>query len=384
MIIGVPKEIKAAENRVAMVPGGVATLVKRGHDVRIETGAGIGSGIADGEYEEAGATLVAANEAWAAELVVKVKEPLPEEYPLLQRGQIVFTYLHLAANEELTRALLTAGSSAVAYETVQLADGSLPLLVPMSEIAGRMAPQVGAWCLEKPAGGRGILLGGVPGVSPGSVVILGAGTVGTNATKISLGLGAQVTVLDVNHQRLQYIDDVMGGRIVTLASHEAAIARAIRFADLLIGAVLIPGARAPRLVTREMIGTMKEGSVIVDVAVDQGGCVETTRPTTHAAPTYVVDGVIHYGVVNMPGAVPRTSTFALTNQTLPCIIEFADQGIAAVRKNAALRKGLNVHDGKIMHPAVAKAFDLPWEHGEAKVRGGGRPKGAAAREKGTR
>ncbi len=383
MIIGVPKEIKAAENRVAMVPGGVATLVKRGHDVRIETGAGIGSGIADGEYDEAGAALVSANEAWAAELVVKVKEPLPEEYPFLQRGQIIFTYLHLAANEELTRALLAAGSSAVAYETVQLDDGSLPLLVPMSEIAGRMAPQVGAWCLEKPAGGRGILLGGVPGVSPGSVVILGAGTVGINATKIALGLGAQVTVLDVNHQRLQYIDDVMGGRIVTLASHEAAIARAIQFADLLIGAVLIPGARAPRLVNREMIGTMKEGSVIVDVAVDQGGCVETIRPTTHAAPTYVVEGVIHYGVVNMPGAVPRTSTFALTNQTLPCIIEFADQGIAAVQKNAALRKGLNVHDGKIMHPAVAKAFDLPWEHGEAKVHGGGRSKGAAAREKGT-
>jgi alanine dehydrogenase len=382
MMIGVPKEIKAAENRVAMVPGGVAALVKRGHAVRVECGAGIGSGIGDAEYEEAGAAIVSAAQAWAAELVVKVKEPLPEEYPFLQRGQIVFTYLHLAANEELTKTLLAAGSSAVAYETVQLADGSLPLLVPMSEIAGRMAPQVGAWCLEKPAGGRGILLGGVPGVSPGSVIILGAGTVGINAAKIALGLGAQVTILDVNHQRLQYIDDIMGGRIITLASHEAAVARAVQFTDLVIGAVLIPGARAPCLVTREMIGTMKEGAVIVDVAVDQGGCVETIRPTTHAAPTYVVDGVIHYGVVNMPGAVPRTSTFALTNQTLPCIVQFAEKGIAAVQQSAALRKGLNVHGGKIMHPAVAKAFDLPWEQGEMKVSSSRHLKGTVVREKG--
>jgi len=360
MIVGVPKEIKESENRVALIPGGVDALVRRGHTVLVEAGAGVGSGIGDAEFAAAGARLVAAEEAWGAGLVVKVKEPLPEEYLFLRPAQILLTYLHLAADEGLTRMLLDKGTTAIAYETVQLADGTLPLLVPMSEIAGRMAPQVGAKYLEKPHGGRGILLGGLPGVAPGAVVILGGGTVGTNAAKIALGLGAQVTVMDVNHQRLQYLDDVFGGRVITLSSNEFSIIRAIQYADLLIGAVLIPGAKAPRLVTREMLSTMKEGAVIVDVAVDQGGCIETIRPTTHDHPTYVVDGIIHYGVVNMPGAVPRTSTFALTNQTLPYIVALAEKGTKALEGNPALMKGLNTHGGRVTHRAVAEAFGLPF------------------------
>ena len=360
MIIGVPREIKESEDRVAIVPGGVEALVKRGHAILVEAGAGIGSGISDSEYAEAGAELVSAEEAWKAGLVVKVKEPLPQEYAFLRSDQIVFTFFHLAANEELTRMLLNRGTAAIAYETVQLPDGSLPLLVPMSEIAGRMAPQVGAQYLEKPHGGRGILLGGVPGVSPGSVVILGAGTVGMNAAKIAIGLGAQVTLMDVSHQRLQYIDDIFGGRIITLVSNDAAVKKAIQYADLLIGAVLVPGAKAPQLVKREMLSTMKEGAVIVDVAVDQGGCIETIRPTTHEEPTFLVDGILHYGVVNMPGAVPRTSTFALMNQTLPCIIRLAGKGIAALRESPALFKGLNTYEGKLTHPAVATALGLPY------------------------
>ncbi len=360
MRIGVPKETKPMEFRVAMTPGGVESLVRRGHKVLVEKGAGAGSGMPDDEYAAAGAHLVSAEEAWGAELVVKVKEPLPAEYRYLRPDLLLFTYLHLAASRELTEAMLASGVTGIAYETVQLPDGSLPLLVPMSEVAGRMATQVGAYYLEKPMGGRGVLLGGVPGVAPASVVILGGGTVGTNAAKIALGMGAQVYVLDVNHQRLQYLDDVFGGRLITLTSTEANIKKAVQFADLLIGAVLIPGAKAPKLVTREMVATMKEGSVIVDVAVDQGGCVETIRPTTHDAPTYVVDGVVHYGVANMPGAVPRTSTFALTNQTLPYVLKLAEKGIAALKDDPALLKGLNVHAGRLTHPAVAEAFGLPY------------------------
>lgn len=360
MKIGVPKEIKTLENRVAMTPGGVESLTKRGHEVWVERGAGAGSGLADVEYEAAGARLVSAEEAWSAEMVVKVKEPLPQEYRYLRSDLILFTYLHLAASEELTRAMLESGVTGIAYETVQTADGALPLLVPMSEVAGRMATQEGAKYLEKPFGGRGVLLGGVPGVAPADVVILGGGTVGTNAAKIAVGVGAHVTVLDVNHARLQYLDDVFQGRLTTLTSTEANIKKAVRYADVLIGAVLIPGAKAPHLVTREMIPTMKEGSVIVDVAVDQGGCVETIKPTTHAEPTYVVDGVVHYGVANMPGAVPRTSTFALTNQTLPYVLELAEKGLAALSEDEALLKGLNTYRGRLTYAAVAEAFGLPY------------------------
>ncbi len=369
MKIGVPKEIKTLENRVAMTPGGVESLVKRGHEVWVERGAGVGSGLADAEYEAAGAKLVSAEEAWGAEMVVKVKEPLPSEYKYLRPDLILFTYLHLAASEELTRAMLESGVIGIAYETVQTADGALPLLVPMSEVAGRMATQEGAKYLEKSFGGRGVLLGGVPGVAPADVVILGGGTVGINAAKIAVGMGAHVTILDVNHARLQYLDDVFGGRLTTLTSTEANIKKAVRYADVLIGAVLIPGAKAPHLVTREMLPTMKEGSVIVDVAVDQGGCVETIRPTTHAEPTYVVDGVVHYGVANMPGAVPRTSTFALTNQTLPYAMKLAEKGVAALREDPALLKGLNTYHGKLTYAAVAEAFGLPYTPPEAALRG---------------
>ncbi|WP_456446224.1 alanine dehydrogenase [Deinococcota bacterium DY0809b] len=360
MKIGVPKEIKTLENRVAMTPGGVESLTKRGHEVWVERGAGVGSGLADAEYEAAGARLVSAEEAWSAEMVVKVKEPLPEEYKYLRPDLILFTYLHLAASEELTRAMLESGVVGIAYETVQTPDGALPLLVPMSEVAGRMATQEGAKYLEKSFGGRGVLLGGVPGVAPADVVILGGGTVGINAAKIAVGMGAHVTILDVNHARLQYLDDVFAGRLTTLTSTEANIKKAIRYADVLIGAVLIPGAKAPHLVTREMIPTMKEGSVIVDVAVDQGGCVETIRPTTHAEPTYVIDGVVHYGVANMPGAVPRTSTFALTNQTLPYALKLAEKGVGALREDPVLLKGLNTYHGKLTYAAVAEAFGLPY------------------------
>jgi len=360
MKIGVPKEIKTLENRVAMTPGGVESLTKRGHEVWVERGAGVGSGLADAEYEAAGARLVSAAGAWSAEMVVKVKEPLPEEYKHLRPDLILFTYLHLAASEELTRAMIESGVVGIAYETVQTADGALPLLVPMSEVAGRMAAQEGAKYLEKSFGGRGVLLGGVPGVAPADVVILGGGTVGINAAKIAVGMGAHVTILDVNHARLQYLDDVFAGRLTTLTSTEANIKKAIRYADVLIGAVLIPGAKAPHLVTREMIPTMKEGSVIVDVAVDQGGCVETIRPTTHAEPTYVIDGVVHYGVANMPGAVPRTSTFALTNQTLPYVLELAEKGLGALGEDASLRKGLNTYHGRLTYAAVAEAFGLAY------------------------
>ena len=359
MIIGIPKEIKTLENRVSMTPGAVETLVRRGHTVLVETGAGLGSGLSDAQYQAAGAKLVSAAEAWSADMVIKVKEPIASEYTFLRPGLLLFTYLHLAADRPLTDALLASGTTGIAYETVQLPNGTLPLLVPMSEVAGRMAPQVGSHALEKSQGGRGVLLGGVPGVPQASVVILGAGVVGSNAAKIAVGMGAQVTVIDVNHARLQYLDDIYQGRIVTLASNEAHIRKAVTYADLLIGCVLIPGALAPHLVTRDMLPTMKEGAVIVDVAVDQGGCVETIKATTHAAPTYVVDGVVHYGVANMPGAVPRTSTFALCNQTLPYALKLAEHGFSALRDDAALALGLNTWQGHITFAGVAEAFDLP-------------------------
>lgn len=356
MIIGIPKEIKTLENRVAMTPGGVDTLVRQGNTLLVEAGAGVGSGLSDEEYIEAGATMVTAAEAWAAEMVIKVKEPLPAEYGYLRKDLILFTYLHLAAAESLTKALLDAGTTGIAYETVTHPDGSLPLLTPMSEVAGRMATQVGARYLEKSQGGRGMLLGGVPGVAPASVVVIGGGVVGTNAARIAVGMGANCTILDLSHQRLQYLDDVFQGRIMTMASTEPNIRAAVQKADLVIGAVLVPGAKAPKLVTKEMLGTMKEGSVIVDVAVDQGGCVETIHATTHDDPIYVVDGVVHYGVANMPGAVPRTSTFALVNQTLPYAMRLARDGVAALKKDAGLANGLNTFEGKLTCPAVSEAF----------------------------
>lgn len=359
MIVGVPREIKSWENRVAMTPGGVEALTRRGHTVLVERGAGLGSGLTDEEYEAAGATLTDAAGAWGAQLVIKVKEPLPEEYGYLREDLLLFTYLHLAAARNLTDAMLTSKVTGVAYETVQLPDGSLPLLSPMSEVAGRLAPQVGAHHLEKMQGGRGMLLGGVPGVPPAEVAILGGGVVGINSIKIAVGLGARVTVLDINHARMQYLDDVFGGRIVTMNSTEANVREMVMKADLVIGAVLIPGAKAPHLVTRGMIAQMKEGAVIVDVAVDQGGCVETIYATTHDKPTYVIDGVVHYGVANMPGAVPRTSTFALVNQTLPYALKLADKGLAALRESAPLRLGLNTFGGTLTCRAVAEAFELP-------------------------
>ncbi len=358
MRVGIPKEIKTLENRVSMTPGGVESLVRRGHEVLVEQGAGLGSGLQDAEYEAAGAKMVSAAEAWNAEMVIKVKEPLPEEYTYLRKGLLLFTYLHLAADKELTDAVLGSGVTGVAYETVQLPDRSLPLLMPMSEVAGRMATQEGAHNLERSQGGRGVLLGGVPGVSPAAVVILGAGIVGSNAARVAVGLGAQVTVLDVNHKRLQYLDDIYQGRVITISSTEPNIRKAVQYADLLVGAVLIPGAKAPRLVTENMIKTMKPGSVIVDVAVDQGGCVETIHPTTHAAPTYVVDDVVHYGVANMPGAVPRTSTFALVNQTLPYAMVLADKGLDALKEDPSLALGLNCHHGELYCQGVANAFNM--------------------------
>lgn len=360
MKIGIPKEVKAFEFRVAATPNTVRALIADGHEVRVETNAGRGSGFSDEEYQSAGADIVPeAADAWAQELVLKVKEPIASEYGYLREDQTLFAYLHLAAERELTEALLAAGTTALAYETVQLPGGGLPLLTPMSEVAGRMSVQVGAHHLTTFMGGRGLLLGGVPGVSAGEVVILGGGVVGTNAAKMALGLGARVTILDVNHARLQYLDDVFGGRIQTLISNRGNIEQMLRSADLLIGAVLIPGARAPRLVTREMLGLMREGSVIVDVAVDQGGCIETIHATTHDNPSYVVDGVLHYGVSNMPGAVPNTSTSALANQTLPYILRLASDPLTALRSDPALLGGLNTYRGSVTHEAVGMAFELP-------------------------
>lgn len=358
MIIGVPREIKPGEQRVALTPAGAWALSEAGHRVLIEQEAGAGSGIRDQEYSRAGASPGTADQIWAeAELVLKVKEPLPPEYPKLRPGQILFAYLHLAPAPELTRALQNAGLIAIAYETVQRADGSLPLLTPMSEVAGRLAVQEGAFYLGKAHGGRGILLSGVPGVPPGNVVIIGAGTVGLNAAKVAAGLGADVSILDVNLDRLRYVDDLFRGQVVTLVSNSFNIAQVVQRADLLIGAVLIPGARSPVLVTEAMVKSMKEGAVVVDVAVDQGGCVATIRPTTLLEPIYRISGVVHYGVANMPALVPRTSTFALANATLPYAVELANKGaVTAVRENPALARGVNVWGGKIVHPAVAESM----------------------------
>lgn len=361
MIIGIPKEIKDNEYRVSLTPAGAHTLVQAGHRVLIETGAGEGSGFPDGEYIAAGAQTVPthADAFEQAEMVMKVKEPLPQEYDLLAEDLLLFTYLHLAAEEELTHALMESGTTAIAYETVQLPDRSLPLLTPMSEVAGRMSIQVAAHYLEKMGGGRGKLLGGVPGVLPADVVIIGGGTVGSNAAQVALGMGASVLILDVDADRLRYLSEVLHGNLMTLASNPLNIAEAVKRADVVIGAVLLPGAKAPRLVTREMVKTMKLGAVIVDVAVDQGGCVETTRPTSHSDPVFVVDGVIHYCVANMPGAVPRTSTYALSNATLPYAVKLANKGFAsAVKEDPALAAGVNLHSGYITCPAVAESFAM--------------------------
>src|SRR5437016_1367112 len=358
MIVGVPREIKPGEQRVALTPAGGHALREAGHAVLVEKGAGLGSGVRDDEYKNVGAELTGVEDVWRrAELVLKVKEPVPEEYPRLRAGQVLFTYLHLAPAPELTRALRGAGVIAIAYETVQRPDGSLPLLTPMSEVAGRLAVQEGAFYLGRAHGGRGILLSGVPGVPPGNVVVIGAGIVGVNAARIAIGLGADVSILDVNPDRLRAVDDLFGGRVVTIMSNTFNLQAVVRRADLLIGAVLITGARAPVLVTAAMVATMKEGAVIVDVAVDQGGCVETVHPTTLLDPVYVVSGVVHYGVANMPALVPRTSTFALTNATLPYALELAGRGVAAAaRANAALARGINVARGRIVHPAVAASL----------------------------
>ncbi len=363
MRIGLPKEIKDNESRVGMTPGAVKALTKRGHKVLVEKSAGVESSISDEEYQAAGADIVHyAEDAWSADMVVKVKEPIAAEYNYLRQDLILFTYLHLASDKPLTEALLASGTTGIAYETVQTANGQLPLLTPMSEVAGRMATQVGATYLQKSHGGRGVLMGGVPGVAPANVVILGAGIVGTNAARVAVGLGAHVTVLDISHDRLKYLDDIYRGHLQTRISDEYNIEDVICEADLVIGAVLIPGGRAPWLITRNMLPTMRKGSVIVDVAVDQGGCVETTRATTHSNPTYEIDGVVHYCVANMPGAVPRTSTFALNNQTAVYTLHLANEGLDAVRKDTALQLGLNTYQGAITHPAVAEAFVLNYSN----------------------
>lgn len=359
MLVGLPKEIKDSESRVGMTPSTVKALIQHGHQVLVQTGAGAGSSLSDEDYQAAGAQIVPqAEDAWAAQLVIKVKEPIASEYQFLRQDLLLFTFLHLASNKALTDALLESGTTGIAYETVQTDTGLLPLLIPMSEVAGRMATQVGASCLQKNNGGRGVLLGGVPGVAPANVVILGGGIVGTNAAQIAAGMGAQVTVLDLSHQRLKYLDDIYRGQLQTRISTEYTIEEAVYQADLLIGAVLIPGDRAPWLVTAKMLPEMRKGSVIVDVAVDQGGCVETTRPTTHSDPTFEIDGIVHYCVANIPGAVPRTSTFALNNQTAGYILSLADKGLDAVRDNSALRLGLNTYKGFVTYEAVAKAFNL--------------------------
>ena len=363
MIIGVPKEVKNRENRVAAVPGGVQVLVASGHKVLIEKGAGVGAGIPDAKFVEAGATIVnTAKEVWSqAQMIIKVKEPIAQEYDLMQEGQVLYTYLHLAAVPELAKALVSKKVSAIAYETIELANGSLPLLTPMSEVAGRMAVQVGAQCLQKHNGGKGLLLGGVPGVKRGRVSIIGGGVVGINSAKMAIGLGANVTILDVNPARLAYLDDIFGNNVTTLMSNPENIASSVRESDLVVGAVLITGAKAPRLVTREMVKSMEPDSVIVDVAIDQGGCIETIRATTHDDPIYKEENILHYGVTNIPGDVPKTSTYALTNVTIKYALELANKGFSrALEESEPLRKGLNTHNGKCTHKVVAEACNLPF------------------------
>ncbi|MDI9880302.1 alanine dehydrogenase [Flectobacillus longus] len=365
MIIGVPKEIKNNENRVALTPAGVAEFKKNGHTVYIQASAGVGSGFTDEAYEKAGATILPTIEAVyeIAEMIVKVKEPIASEYKLIKENQLLFTYFHFASSEELTHAMIERKAICLAYETVEKADRSLPLLVPMSEVAGRMAIQEGAKYLEKPMGGRGILLGGVAGVKPANVLVLGGGIVGTQAAKMAAGLGANVTIMDISLPRLRYLEDVMPANVDTVMSNEYNIREAIKLSDLIIGAVLIPGAKAPHLITRDMLKEMKPGTVLVDVAVDQGGCIETCTPTTHENPTFVIDEIVHYCVANMPGAVPYTSTLALTNATLPYAIQLANKGWEkACKENEELKKGLNVVNGKIVYQGVSEAWKLPYCH----------------------
>ena len=361
MKIGVPKEIKTNENRIALVPAGAETLIGAGHTVLVEAGAGLGSGFSDEDFTAVGATIAPdADAVWReSEMIMKVKEPIKVEWPRMRKGQLVFTYFHFAADEELTRAHVASGATCVAYETVELPTRELPLLTPMSEVAGRMAVQEGAKYLEKLYGGRGVLLGGVPGVAPAKVVILGGGIVGINAAKMAAGLGAKVVILDISLERLRYLSDVMPANVQLIHSNRHNILEQITTADLVIGGVLIPGAKAPKLIRRADLSHMRPGSVIVDVAIDQGGCVETIHATTHENPTYVVDGVIHYGVANMPGGVPRTSTLALTNATLPYALQLANKGWKrALKENPALLKGLNVTDGKVTYAGVAEAFGM--------------------------
>jgi alanine dehydrogenase len=363
MIIGVPKEIKNNENRIALTPAGAAELVKNGHNVYVQAGGGNGSGFHDDDYRAAGAVMLPTIEEVyrIADMIMKVKEPIEQEYPLIKKGQILYTYFHFASSESLTSAMIANGSVCLAYETVEMDDRSLPLLIPMSEVAGRMSVQEGAKYLEKTYGGYGVLLGGVPGVPPAKVLVIGGGIVGTEAAKIAAGMGADVTIMDISLKRLRYLDDIMPANVKTMMSNEYNIREKVKNADLIIGAVLIPGAKAPHLVTRDMLKTMKPGTVLVDVAVDQGGCFETTSATTHAEPVFTIDEVIHYCVANMPGAVPRTSTIALTNATLPYAIQIAGKGWKkACTDNLPLRKGLNVVDGKVVYKGVAEAFHLPY------------------------
>ena len=362
MIIGIPKEIKSNEARVAMTPEGVRAAQIHGHKVFVETMAGAGSGFPDADYQQAGAEILrSAAEVWQkAEMVVKVKEPLPAEYTYLREGLVLFTYLHLAADRALTDALVKQRVTGIAYETVELADGSLPLLIPMSEVAGRLSVQVGTWALQAPNGGRGLLLSGVTGVAPGRVLVLGAGTAGRNAIRIAMGMGARVVVIDVDPVKLRYLDDIYHGRLTTLIGNAANTEEELMRADMVIGAVLLAGAKAPKIIKREHLKKMKKGSVIVDVSIDQGGIAETSKATTHADPIFVVDGVVHYCVANMPGAVPFTSTLALTNATLPYILQVADSSpLDAAKKSPALAKGFNTHKGMVTHPGVADAFALP-------------------------
>ena len=363
MKIGVAKEIKSDEYRVALTPAGARELVQRGHEVTVESGAGEGSAFPDTAYEAAGARIAGVEDVWAdSELLLKVKEPIAPEYGRLREGLVLFTYLHIAADEPLTRALVDSGIAAVAYETVETNNGGLPLLAPMSEIAGRLAAQAGAYFLEKPLGGRGLLLGGVPGVAPGRVVVIGGGMVGYNAAVIALGLGANVTILERSLDRMRHLEEVLSGRVSLVMSSSLQIEESVQDADVVIGAVLIPGAVAPKLITRGMVSGMKEGAVLADVAIDQGGCAETSRPTTHSEPVYSVEGVTHYCVANMPGAVPITSTKALTNATLPYVEAIADHGLAeAVARDPALARGVNVLDGRVTYEAVADAHGLDYQ-----------------------
>ncbi len=364
MIIGVPKEIKTNENRVSMTPAGVMELTKKKHTVYVQTKAGEGSGYSDADYKKAGAKILKTIEQVykKAEMIVKVKEPIKSEYKLVKDDQLLFTYFHFASHKPLTDALIKSGAVCLAYETVTKPDGSLPLLVPMSEVAGRMATQEGAKYLEKPMGGRGILLGGVPGVPSANVLIIGGGIVGTNAAKMAAGLGANVTIMDIDLNRLRELDDIMPANVTTIYSNEYNIKKMIPYQDLIIGAVLIPGAKAPNLITRKMLKDMRKGTVLVDVAVDQGGCIETCKPTTHSKPTYVIDGIVHYCVANMPGAVPYTSTIALTNATLPYVLQLANKGWKkACAADAGLAEGLNVVNGKVVYEGVAKAFKYKLE-----------------------